>query len=180
MDEQCTNDKTPYAFEIAAFEDNGYVEVHGPGNMNVAPILKDICYAMIAEGKRRIFVNMEHCSIVDSTFMGTLVNIHDRFKSLDVPEGDVYILNLNADNRRLFTMVGIHRIIETITDDVDIPDFKTKRIEACEVDREEKLRVVVEAHEKLIEINEVNREKFEKFLDIVKREMREEGIGGND
>jgi hypothetical protein len=77
-------------------------------------------------------------------------------------------------------LVGIDRFLKTITDSVTIPDFQLKTIDMCDVNREEKLRVVVEAHEKLIEINEINKEKFDKFLRIVKMEMDEEGISKDE
>ena len=180
MSENSTDNEKPCCFKISAFEGHGYVEIYGPGNMNIAPILKDICYAMINEGKSELFINMKECTIVDSTFMGTLVNIQERFKGRDIHNGKLFVLNLNDDNKKLFSMVGIDRMIDTITKRIDIPDFKMKTIDICDVDREEKLRVVVEAHEKLIQINEVNKEKFDKFLDIVKQEMKEEGIEGNE
>lgn len=174
------DNEKPCCFKISAFKENGYIEIYGPGNMNIAPILKDICYAMINEGKSDVFLNMKDCTIVDSTFMGTLVNIKERLKELNPKNGNLFILNLNDDNRKLFSMVGIDRMIETVTQGVTIPDFKLKTIDICEVDREEKLRVVVEAHEKLIQINKVNKSKFEKFLSIVKEEMEEEGIESDE
>ena len=180
MSEKSPDGEKQFCFRISAFEANGYVEIYGPGNMNIAPILKDICYAMINEGKSEIFINMKDCTIVDSTFMGTLVNINERFTSRNIDKGKLYILNLNEDNQKLFHMVGIDRMIDTITKSVEIPDFKMKTIDICEVNREEKLRVVVEAHEKLIQINEVNKDKFDKFLNIVKEEMKEEGLEGNE
>ena len=180
MSEKPTEDEKQFCFRISAFEGNGYVEIYGPGNMNIAPILKDICYAMINEGKSEIFINMKECTIVDSTFMGTLVNIQERFKARNITDGKLCALNLNEDNKKLFHMVGIDRMIDTISKKIDIPDFKMKTIDICEVEREEKLRVVVEAHEKLIQINEVNKDKFDKFLKIVKQEMNEEGIEKNE
>jgi anti-anti-sigma factor len=180
MNEMTQEDEQYCCFKISAFEGNGYVEVSGPGNMNIAPILKDICFAMINEGKLTIFINMDNCTIVDSTFMGTLLNIQDNIEEKDPDNGKLLIFNLNEENKKLFAMVGIDRFLTTVSEEVEIPDFKLKTIDMCDVDREEKLRVVVEAHEKLIEINEVNKDKFERFLSIVKQEMKEEGIEKNE
>jgi len=180
MNEYSTDDEKPFCFRISAYEGSGYVEIYGPGNMNITPVLKDICYAMIYEGKSEIYINMKECTIVDSTFMGTLVNIQERFKARNIKNGKLFVLNLNDDNKKLFSMVGIDRMIETIDKQLDIPDFEMKTIDVCDVDREEKLRVVVEAHEKLIQLNEMNKEKFDNFLNIVKQEMNEEDIDINE
>lgn len=169
-------DKCECCFKISAFEEHGYIEVYGAGNMNIAPVLKDICYAMINENKSTIFINLRYCRIVDSTFMGTLVNIHERFRKVGNPDGRLMLMNLNADHERLFDMVGISTLLPIMHEAIDVPDFKLKTIDICDVDREEKLRVVVEAHEKLVQLNEVNKDNFEKFLNIVKQEMHEDGI----
>lgn len=163
-------------FQISAFGENGYIKVIGPGNMNIAPVMKDICYAMISENKEMIIIDLKECLIVDSTFMGTLVNINERFEIVGIEKGKLLIMNLNEDIHRLFDMVGISSMLETVPDEIDVPDLDLKLIDAGDVDREEKLRVVVEAHEKLIQLNAGNKEKFEKFLGIVKGEMLEDGI----
>jgi anti-sigma B factor antagonist len=163
-------------FRISASGSNGYVEVVGPGNMNIAPVLKDICYAMIGEQKSTIVVNLKHCEVVDSTFMGTLVNIHERFEAMGVTGGKLLLINRNADHKRLFDMVGVSTLLPAVKDDVEVPTLELKDIDASDVNRAEKLRVVVEAHEKLIQLNEGNKEKFDKFLAIVRGEMKEDGI----
>ena len=175
-----TQKRIKEGFMISGFEDNGYIEVLGPGTMNTAPILKDISHAMIDEGKKTIFLNMNQCDYVDSTFMGTLVNIQERFGKKGMPDGKILLINMKDDHKKLFRMVGIDNIIESLPDEVDVPDFDLKVIEDCDVAREEKLKVVVEAHEKLVQLNEVNKEKFENFVNVVKQEMKDDGMIGDE
>ncbi len=175
-----TQKKIKEGFMISGFEDNGYIEVLGPGTMNTAPILKDISLAMIDEGKHTIFLNMDQCDYVDSTFMGTLVNIQERFEKKGLHDGKLLLINMKDDHKKLFKMVGIDNILQSLPDEVDVPDFDLKVIDECDVAREEKLKVVVEAHEKLVQLNEVNKEKFENFVNVVKQEMKEDGMMGHE
>ena len=163
-------------FKIATLGNSGYVEVYGPGNMNITPVLKDICYAMMDEQKTMILVDLKTCDIVDSTFMGTLVGIQERMTAVWGIEGKLLIINPSDEHLRLFDMVGISHMIHTVPDIIDVPDFALTGIPVGKVDREEKLRVIVEAHEKLIQLNDINKDKFEKFLGVIKEEMNQDGI----
>lgn len=163
-------------FRISALDDKGYIEVYGPGNMNIAPLLKDLCYAMINEKKSTIFINLENCDIIDSTFMGTLVAVQEWFGRMGITSGKIMLLNVREELKKLLDMVGVSQIIQILPDEIEVPDFKLKNIDIGDVDRKEKLRVVVEAHEKLIHLNELNKEKFCRFLNLIKKEMQEDGL----
>jgi len=94
-----------------------YVRVMGLGNMSNAPVLKVFSEKMIEEGFRRYIIDLESCRGIDSTFMGTLLDIATSAREGDRPTkkptdsdpGELGVLLVNVDDhcRKQLSSVGL-------------------------------------------------------------------------
>jgi anti-anti-sigma regulatory factor len=64
------------------------------------------------EGTRQFMVDMEECSAVDSTFMGTLAGIALRLRELGEPSGSLRLLNMHPEIRKLFENLGLDQLFD--------------------------------------------------------------------
>ncbi|MGV3533474.1 MAG: STAS domain-containing protein [Chthoniobacteraceae bacterium] len=62
----------------------------------------------IRRGIRQIMVDMEECSAVDSTFMGTLTGLALRL--YEIGEGKVRLLNTHPEIRKQFEALGLDQL----------------------------------------------------------------------
>lgn len=74
--------------------------------------VKEFAKEKTREGIRQFMVDMEECSAVDSTFMGTLAGIALRLKELGAPTGSLRLLNMHPEIRKQFEKLGLDRLFD--------------------------------------------------------------------
>ena len=170
-----TQKKIKEGFQISGFEDNGYIEVLGPGTMNTAPILKDISYAMIGEGKDTIFLNMEQCDYMDSTFMGVLAGLSGR---LARKGAEFTLVNLDRKNLQLLQTLGIDQVLKYLTVEETeascVCSTKGGAVDLSEPE-EDKLataETMLKAHQTLAELNDENVDRFKNVISFLEQDVR--------
>src|SRR3954454_18939325 len=114
-----SNSRTPSGFEVARAGDAVYVRVQGLGNMGNAPVLKAFVDKMLEEGFRRFVVDLNTCRGIDSTFMGTLLDVATSAREGDRPaakksmsdsdesEPGVLLVNVDEHCRKQLVSVGL-------------------------------------------------------------------------
>jgi len=142
--------------------------------MNSAP-LKAFFLRMIEQGKRNFVVDFEHCKGMDSTFLGILAGLGIELMKAEVP-GSVVLTRLGERNLELVRNLGLHRIMTV--DDGQVAAETAEQTEALELTAEqrgevENARLVLQAHENLVEIDESNKTKFQDVISFLKNQMDE-------
>ncbi|HZV02639.1 MAG TPA: STAS domain-containing protein [Planctomycetota bacterium] len=163
-------------FEVARAGDVVYVRVHGLGNMSNAPVLKAFSDKMIEEGYRRFIVDLENCRGIDSTFMGTLLDTATSAREGDKPTkrslkdsdpGDPGVLLVNVDDhcKKQLTSVGLDAFLPVAPDRASLPKGVELRVlEIKDVSAQERLKLILKAHQELVAIDQRNEAKFGAFL----------------
>jgi len=170
------SNKQPSGFEVARAGDVVYVRVTGLGNMSNAPVLKAFAEKMIEEGFRRFIIDLEHCRGIDSTFMGTLLDVATTAREGDRPKkkaladsdpGEPGVLLVNVDDhcRKQLSSVGLDAFLPIAADRAKLPEgLELRALETKDVPPQERLKLILRAHQELVAIDQRNEAKFGAFL----------------
>jgi hypothetical protein len=163
-------------FEVARAGDAVYVRVTGLGNMGNAPVLKAFIDKMIEEGFRRFVVDLGPCRGIDSTFMGTLLDVATSAREGAKParkalsesdDGEPGVLLVNVDDhcRKQLVSVGLDAFLPIAGEKAVLPaGLELRALETADVPHQERLKLIVKAHQELVAIDQRNEAKFGAFL----------------
>jgi anti-sigma B factor antagonist len=154
-----------------------WMRVEGKGTFQNSVEVKRCFQSVIASGTKDFVVDLDHCPMMDSTFLGTLTGA-----ALNLREsggGGLSVLNANERNKHLLTSLGLDHILEL---DVDGTAWEAERklvsrdLSQCEgqtapVCKEEQARQVLEAHQALTEANPDNACKFRDVIQFLEDEL---------
>ena len=158
----------------------GWIRVVGKGNLNNSPRMLSFAKCMIAKGETRIVVDLEDCTVMDSTFMGTLTGISRRLRVLE--GGELEVINANERNRDLIEGLGLDFILTLDTEGSSWADERRaisehfSEVASVELAPEdlslkEKTEFILEAHENLTEANSENIPRFEDVIHYLRQEV---------
>jgi len=152
-------------------EDYGYrIKVEGRATFECSPSLKNFADNITPGSVSKIVVDLESCIWMDSTFMGTLAILGLKSKKLDFV---VEIHNADQKNSRLIRELGIESLFKFISCEPKKTDGKWEDIpESQKVDNKVMSETILKAHETLVEADSSNAPKFEKVIDLVKKDMK--------
>ncbi len=127
----------------------------------------------VGAGRHCVVVDLELCTGMDSTFMGTMAGIALRLAKL--PDGVLQVTGANEKNRNSLEDLGLSMLLEIEPKDADWQDNITsirsslqERSLTSSVDRTQH---VFDAHKLLCEADESNDEKFSTVLDVLEAEL---------
>ena len=158
---------------VDAYSDPVVVRIDGRACFQNSACLKDFVTEMIHQGKTRFVLDFLHCTSMDSTFLGVLAGAALELKKASA--GSSFVLaRVGPRNLELIRNLGLHRLLT-----VDAGDFQMS-FDKCDTalqcpDRSEleSARMVLEAHESLIAVDETNRGKFQDVLAFLKNRVEQ-------
>ena len=159
-----------------------WIRVTGRGNLHNSPRMLTYAERMIAKGENRIVVDLEDCTVMDSTFMGTLTGISRRLRKVE--GGELEVINANERNRDLIEGLGLDFVLTLDTDgsawqaerQAISRNFREEAValEPEELTKEQKTEFILEAHENLTEANPENIPRFEDVISYLRAEAEGE------
>jgi anti-sigma B factor antagonist len=145
-----------------------YVRINGPGNMKICPTLQDFARRMFVEGYRKFIVDLEDCTTMDSTFMGTLVEI----SSLAPPRTEsLMIINPREHCEGLLEGLGLDNVLRIKREKAELPEVELEPLPEYAVTPTERMKLIRKAHENLVGVDQRNEETFGPFLRQLVKEM---------
>lgn len=132
----------------------------------------------IAAGERCLVVDLEACTGMDSTFMGTLAGLASRMRTAHIG-GEVQIADSDARNSRSLEDLGLDFLLNI--NPVE-PSWKARRAEVREALEPpvlpaagdiQRAKHVLEAHQVLANTSEKNARVFSNVVTILEREVAE-------
>jgi anti-sigma B factor antagonist len=156
------------------------IRVKGRGNFANSFELKRIAEVMLdkrEKGKCRFVVDLNDCETMDSTFMGQLASIGLRQRR-ENPR-PLIVANPNAQNQRLMSTLGLSHFTEVhLGRDTAMPaseEFCTPEMQA--MDRVDQITHMIEAHQKLCDVESGNLVRFESVLRYLNESLEKEKRG---
>lgn len=163
--------------DVARIDSAVYARVTGLGNFNNAAPLQDYVDAAVQSGVRTIIVDLARCSGLDSTFMGTMMGF---LSCPGLPAGDsfsereaslhVMVVNATPGAMRALQSVGLGALLDVREEHVDIPECRMQRLDDDQLNQARRVRLIKEAHEHLMTIDERNRKTFGPLIDMLTKQ----------
>ena len=150
------------------------IKVVGRGTHLNSPSLQEVADEFFAlNAATRFIVDLAECPSMDSTFMGTIAGITLRQRSAH--SGLTIVLHANEQNRRLLDVLGLSRVLEFRDDGAECPR-NTEYVEGInpEMSRMERTLHMIDAHERLLNIDTSNEVKFQGVLESLRESLDKE------
>jgi hypothetical protein len=135
-----------------------YISVEGLGSMNNSNGMYRFLHEGFELGFKEVCINLALCDGMDSTFMGTLLLIHEEAVNAG---GGLFLVNLSDYNRSKLEELGVAHFLKIGS--VEVPDVVFDVLPA-DGDQGGRMSLVLKAHEELVRKNSVNEEVFGSFI----------------
>ena len=158
---------------VDAYSDPVVVRIDGRANFQNSGCLRDFISEMLARGKKRFVLDFQHCASMDSTFLGVLAGAAIELRKT-APAGSLVVTRVGQRNLELMRNLGLHRLLT-----IDAGEFPMA-FQKCDTPLAEKkcteienARMVLEAHENLVNADEANRSKFQDVLAFLRNRVEQ-------
>lgn len=158
---------------IDAYSDPVIIRIEGRASFQNSSCLHDFFLEMGRVGKTRFIVDFDHCTSMDSTFLGVLAGAALQLRKKD-PPGRMVFSRVGERNLELIRNLGLHRLVT-----VDAGSFPMNfgqpptALQECQRTEIENARLVLEAHENLVATDESNRGKFQDVLSFLRNRLNQ-------
>lgn len=149
-------------YMVDAYSDPVVVRIDGRACFQNSAGLKDFFNELIKQGRSRFVLDFQHCASMDSTFLGVLAGA-----ALEVRKagGKLILARVGQRNLELIRNLGLHRLLTVDAGDFDMNfDRCNQSIATPDSSELDHARLVLEAHENLVNVDEENRSKFQDVL----------------
>ena len=155
-----------------------WVRVEGKGNFLNSGSLKEFAQEMVNRGYREFVFDLEHCAMMDSTFMGTMAAVALRLKELG--QGHLHVIHCGDRSLQLLSGLGLDQIFEIRSNGAAAPEcrrMKENARDGAETEKKERAETMLEAHEALCEVAPENLSRFKDVLDYLKQDLHQTTAG---
>lgn len=164
------------SFQVNPYNEPVVVRILGKATFHNSAPLRDFFDQMMERERRNFVIDFLHCQGMDSTFLGILAGVGIRMMKAE-PGGTVVLTRLSPRNLELVQNLGLHRIMTVDSGeggvDSDSMDGETLATEASRRSEIENARMVLQAHENLVEIDDSNKTKFQDVISYLKNQIGE-------
>jgi anti-sigma B factor antagonist len=156
---------------VDAYSDPVVVRIDGRANFQNSPGLRDFVAEMLRQGKARFVMDFSQCTSMDSTFLGVLAGAAIELRKT-APGGSFVLTRVGPRNLELIRNLGLHRLltVDTGGDGANLAKCDTP-LDCQNRSEIETARVVLEAHENLVNADEANRGKFQDVLAFLRNRV---------
>jgi anti-sigma B factor antagonist len=158
-------------FLVDAYADPVAVRIEGRASFANSASLKDFVAEMMRQGKTRFVIDFVACTSMDSTFLGVLAGIALSLRRLS-PPGSLTLARVGERNLELIRNLGLHRLATVDAGNFPMNFTGTAQALDCQAKTElESARLVLEAHENLINADAANAAKFQDVLAFLRNRV---------
>jgi anti-sigma B factor antagonist len=166
-------DASKPVYLVDAYSDPVVVRIEGRASFQNSGCLRDFIMEMLQRGKRRFVLDFHHCASMDSTFLGVLAGAALELRK-SAPRGSLVVARTGARNLELIRNLGLHRLLTLDTGEAAPAVDGCNTPLECQAKTEiETARMVLEAHETLVNVDEANRTKFQDVLTFLRHRVEQ-------
>lgn len=160
-------------FLVNAYSDPVVIKIKGRASyLNCAP-LSDFFRRLVVQNKRQFVIDFQHCTAMDSTFLGIIAGVGLELAKLE-PKGTLVLARLGQRNLELVRNLGLHRILAVDTNGVDLSKDEPAQQLASESKNDvENARMILMAHENLVAVDASNQSKFQDVISFLKGQIEQ-------
>jgi len=158
---------------VNAYSDPILVRIEGRASFQNSGCLHDFMEEILRQGKTRFVIDFQRCTSMDSTFLGVIAGAALNLCKKK-PPGSLVLARIGPRNLELVRNLGLHRLLTVDAGDAPMAFDKPAAALACPDRSElENARLVLEAHENLVSVDENNRGKFQDVLAFLKNRVEQ-------
>lgn len=136
--------------------------------------MKEQAESDIESGFNNVVIDLEQCSGMDSTFMGTMAGIAMRL--MKIPDAKLKVASPGERNRQSLEDLGLDSLMEIDPEDGSWDERlieMRKKMKPCsdQAAKQDKAPHVLDAHKKLCEVDSRNTKKFATVLDFLEADI---------
>jgi anti-sigma B factor antagonist len=160
---------------VDAYSDPVVVRIEGRASFQNSTALRDFILEMLARGKTRFVLDFQHCTSMDSTFLGVLAGAAIELRKAGKEKaGSLVVTRIGQRNLELLRNLGLHRLLTIDAGNAPLNfDKCDKPLETKQCDEIQNARLVLEAHENLVNADEANRTKFQDVLAFLRNRVEQ-------
>jgi anti-anti-sigma regulatory factor len=153
-----------------------WVKVEGKGSFLNSGSLKEFAREMVDRGYREFIVDLAKCSMMDSTFMGTMAGVALRLKELG--HGHLHIVHCGGRSQELLSGLGLDEIFSIHNNGSVAPECES--LPSSETDagpdrrKMAQAETMLQAHEALCAAAPENLLRFKDVLEYLKQDLQQE------
>jgi anti-sigma B factor antagonist len=156
-----------------------HVKVEGKGSFQNSPALKEFFKEMLDRGHRTFVVDLDHCPVMDSTFMGTLAGLALRLR--ENGKGCLLVSNVNERNYDLLRNLGLNNLFDIESKEshpIGNEGLMKEGVNSAPLEpdhpigRSDQAECMIEAHEALVDADPENLARFKDVLEYLKQDLR--------
>jgi anti-sigma B factor antagonist len=143
--------------------------------------VKEFGEVRVRKGEKLLVVDLQDCSGMDSTFMGTLAGLANRLKENG---GELEVADAGEKNRASLEDLGLDFLMEIEPEEAvwkgledKARDFLKLKVAGMRAGTQMHTRHILEAHQLLSEANEGNQEKFSGVVSLLEKQVAEKEKG---
>lgn len=158
---------------VDAYAEPVVVRIDGRASFQNSAGLRDFFAEMLRRGKTRFIVDFQNCASMDSTFLGVLAGAAIELRKR-APTGSFVLARVGQRNLELIRNLGLHRLltVDAGTFPMDFGKCDTALDQKTRPEGEN-ARLILEAHENLVQADESNRVKFQDVLTFLKNRVEQ-------
>ena len=153
-----------------------WVKVEGKGSFLNSGNLKEFAREMLNRGYREFVIDLAHCAMMDSTFMGTMASVALRLKELG--HGHLHVVHCGRRSQELLSGLGLDQIFDIHANGSTAPECEAlerdSKDEQQGTKKQEQAETMLEAHEALCEAAPENLFRFKDVLEYLKQDLHHE------
>ena len=152
-----------------------WVKVEGKGSFLNSGNLKEFTREMLDRGYREFAVDLANCTMMDSTFMGTMATVALRLKELG--QGHLHVVHCGSRCQELLSGLRLDQIFDVRANGASPPECgaleRPPRIQSPEDRKREQTQTMLEAHEALSEAAPENILRFKDVLEFLRQDLHQ-------
>ncbi len=158
---------------VDAYSDPVVVRIEGRASFQNSGCLRDFILEMLHRGKKRFVLDFRNCASMDSTFLGVLAGAALELRKV-APDGSLVVARTGQRNLELIRNLGLHRLLLVDSgENAKVADACNTPLECKNRTEIETARLVLEAHEHLVSVDESNRAKFQDVLTFLRNRVEQ-------
>jgi anti-sigma B factor antagonist len=164
-----------YPIKVGKFEGFSWIRCEGKGSFLNSPAVREFGESRIKRGERCLVVDLNACTGMDSTFMGTLAGLASRISET---EGVLQVADPGERNRNSLEDLGLDFLMEIDPGEAVWKDVAEKardllkpKVAGLKAGTTLHTRHILEAHEILSDANEANRKKFSGVVETLGEQL---------
>lgn len=161
---------------VDAYAEPVAVKVSGRASYTNCAPLSDFFHNLIKNGKHNFIVDLKDCSSLDSTFLGMLAGVAMELRK-EESKGTLALDNVEERNLEIIQNLGLHRIItvnpEHLKPSPKLNDRSNDILKSMDESSVANPKLILKAHENLVEIEQANLNKFQDVLSFLKKQIKE-------